>query len=67
MLANRKKVDVPTRHSRFLPHFMKTNSRGIKKLSYKVEETDKDDNPFKGQRKTPVRMTDYKKVVPLEL
>ena len=67
MLANRRKMDVPTRHSRFLPHFLKTHSRGTKKLSYKVTETDKDDKPFKGQRKTPVRQTDYKKVIPLEL
>ena len=65
--AMNKKGDVPLRHSRFLPHFMKKNARGVRKLTYKIESSETEEKPFKGQRQTPFKMADYKKVIPLEL
>ena len=60
-----RQLSVPTRHSRFLPHFEITSSTGVKKISFKLNNERTEEQPFKGQRKAPQRMTDYKKVVSL--
>ena len=37
--ASSKKIESSSRHSRFLPNFLKKDSRGVNKLSHKVFET----------------------------
>ena len=63
--SNKKQLSIPTRHSRFLPTFMVSNDSGVSKVSFKLGKVE--DKPLQKQRKMPMRMTEYKKVVKLQL
>lgn len=67
LICKSREIPLQTRHSRFLPHFKMKSDTGIERLTYKLEENEKEKKPIQGQRKLPQRMGDYKKVIRLEL